>query len=139
MTGYQDILYSKRPISRHPRMALTDRAKIFAPFAALRGFEISILTTEQDRVLAPRLTIAQERMEELDRLLRSLTPQDTVQVSWFEVVKTVGELELGEYHTETAAVLKVDAENRLLILTTCTLRVEDIVSLIGGKANGAYD
>lgn len=41
---YADILYEERPNSaeslrRHPRMSLQNRAKIFAPFAALRGYD----------------------------------------------------------------------------------------------------
>lgn len=41
---YADILHEERPCSaeslrRHPRMPLLNRAKIFAPFAALRGYE----------------------------------------------------------------------------------------------------
>ena len=36
---YSDILHLSRPEPpvKHPRMALSNRAKIFSPFAALRG------------------------------------------------------------------------------------------------------
>ncbi len=41
---YQDIIKKSRPENpeirrKHPRMQLADRAKIFAPFSALRGFD----------------------------------------------------------------------------------------------------
>lgn len=41
---YADILNESRPDSeesrrRHPRMSLQNRAKIFSPFAALRGYD----------------------------------------------------------------------------------------------------
>ena len=41
---YADILALSRPDSaesrrRHPRMSLENRAKIFSPFAALRGYD----------------------------------------------------------------------------------------------------
>ncbi|MBO4637472.1 MAG: hypothetical protein J5685_10045 [Clostridiales bacterium] len=46
---YEDIIGCSRPVHngddfsyRHPKMSTEDRAKIFAPFAALRGFEASI-------------------------------------------------------------------------------------------------
>lgn len=44
---YADILYATRPASeesllKHPRMPLENRAKIFSPFAALRGYEQEI-------------------------------------------------------------------------------------------------
>ena len=41
---YADILHGSRPEPsyKHPRMALSNRAKIFSPFAALRGYEEEI-------------------------------------------------------------------------------------------------
>ena len=41
---YADILHIERPQSeeslrKHPRMTLQNRAKIFSPFAALRGYD----------------------------------------------------------------------------------------------------
>lgn len=41
----EDIIYTKYPFdkpSKRPRMSISDRAKIFAPFAALRGYEEEI-------------------------------------------------------------------------------------------------
>ncbi len=44
--SYEDIIDKKRPVHdnddfsiRHPKMSREDRAKIFAPFAALKGYE----------------------------------------------------------------------------------------------------
>ena len=39
MEDYKDIMYLDRPNPTHPRMARADRAKIFMPFAALKGYE----------------------------------------------------------------------------------------------------
>ena len=36
---YSDIMDMDKPISHHKPMDITHRAKIFAPFAALKGFE----------------------------------------------------------------------------------------------------
>lgn len=36
--AYQDILFLSRPISKHPKMSVESRAKLFTPFSALRGF-----------------------------------------------------------------------------------------------------
>ena len=51
LAAYQDILYQQRPVSKHPKMSVENRAKLFTPFSAPRGFDIEILTTEQDRLL----------------------------------------------------------------------------------------
>ena len=46
---YKDIINKERPIhqgdefeARHPHMSRENRAKIFAPFAALKGYEEAI-------------------------------------------------------------------------------------------------
>ena len=41
-TKYQNIINSERPEPIKPRMELSDRAKIFSPFAALKGYEEKI-------------------------------------------------------------------------------------------------
>lgn len=47
---YRDILYAERPPvpAGHPRMPLENRAKIFSPFAALRGYEEKISDVETE-------------------------------------------------------------------------------------------
>ncbi|MBP1757002.1 MAG: hypothetical protein H6Q59_3400, partial [Firmicutes bacterium] len=45
--GYDDILHTEYPLKnrdiiKHPKMTIEDRAKIFAPFAALKGYEEAI-------------------------------------------------------------------------------------------------
>ena len=37
--AYTDMIYMQRPIPRRIRMDIGHRAKQFAPFAALKGFE----------------------------------------------------------------------------------------------------
>ena len=34
---YNEIIHLSRPASKHPHMSQADRAKIFSPFAALKG------------------------------------------------------------------------------------------------------
>ncbi|MBE5927214.1 MAG: hypothetical protein E7270_09660 [Lachnospiraceae bacterium] len=42
MGNYDDIIKMKRPDSGRAKMDILDRAKIFMPFAALKGYEESI-------------------------------------------------------------------------------------------------
>lgn len=53
-------------------MSVENRAKLFSPFSALRGFYIEILTQEQDRLLVPQIILASDREEEIYRLLNGL-------------------------------------------------------------------
>ena len=56
------------PSARHPRMPVADRAKIFMPFAALRGFEEEI--EERQIRLSPRPVLSEEEQEEINRTLQ---------------------------------------------------------------------
>ena len=48
MGKYDDIIRRERPESKHPKMDLGNRANIFAPFSALRGFDIAVLTKAKE-------------------------------------------------------------------------------------------
>ena len=59
---------------RHPKMPPGKRAKLFAPFDALRGFDFAILM--KNKLYTDKADLSQEDQEELDRrcsILRSLT------------------------------------------------------------------
>ena len=54
---YEDILHKNRPVHqgdefsrKHPSMSLKDRAKIFSPFAALKGYEDAIIHQQEIHV-----------------------------------------------------------------------------------------
>ena len=116
LASYQDILYCSRPISRHPKMSVENRAKLFTPFSALRGFDIEILTTEQDRLLVPQISLASDRDEEIYRLLNGLHQGDWATVTYFVPVKHIAGQLLGEYTVASGAVKKVDDVEQLLVL-----------------------
>ena len=46
---YEDILYINRPPLKHPKMPVENQAKAYAPFDALRGFSLAILTKQAER------------------------------------------------------------------------------------------
>ena len=97
LAAYQDILYCSRPVSRHPKMSIENRAKLFTPFSALRGFDIEILTQEQDRLLMPQISLASDREEEIYRVLNGLHQGDWATVTYFVPVKHIAQQLLGEY------------------------------------------
>ena len=71
------------PFPSTPKMSVENRAKLFTPFSALRGFDIEILTQEQDRLLVPQIILASDREEEIYHLLNGLHSGDWVTVSFF--------------------------------------------------------
>ena len=116
LAAYQDILYCSRPVSRHPKMSIENRAKLFAPFSALRGFDIEILTQEQDRLLVPQISLASDREEEIYRVLNGLHQGDWATVTYFVPVKHIAQQLLGEYTVVSGEVKRVDDVEQLLVL-----------------------
>lgn len=116
LAAYQDILYCSRPVSRHPKMSIENRAKLFTPFSALRGFDIEILTQEQDRLLMPQISLASDREEEIYRVLNGLHQGAWATVTYFVPVKHIAQQLLGEYTVVSGEVKRVDDVEQLLVL-----------------------
>ena len=72
---YRDVFLKGRPVHepfdafrlRHPSMDPVRRAKIFAPFDALAGFDEALASTEV--LCEPRRELSDDEKEELDRRL----------------------------------------------------------------------
>ena len=137
LAAYQDILYCSRPVSRHPKMSIENRAKLFTPFSALRGFDIEILTQEQDRLLMPQIPLASDREEEIYRVLNGLHQGDWATVSYFIPVKTIGNQTLGEYTMVSGEVKRVDDVEQLLVLEGASIPFGNIHSLVVQGLEGA--
>lgn len=129
LAAYQDILYCSRPVSRHPKMSIENRAKLFTPFSALRGFDIEILTQEQDRLLVPQISLASDREEEIYRVLNGLHQGDWATVTYFVPVKHIAQQLLGEYTVVSGEVKRVDDVEQLLVLEGASVLFGNIRSL----------
>ena len=137
LAAYQDILYCSRPVSRHPKMSIENRAKLFTPFSALRGFDIEILTQEQDRLLMPQISLASDREEEIYRVLNGLHQGDWATVTYFVPVKHIAQQLLGEYTVVSGEVKRVDDVEQLLVLEGYPIPFGNIHALTGQGMEGA--
>lgn len=133
---YQDIIHLSRPLSKHPKMAVANRAKLFSPFAALRGFDIEILTQEQDRLLVPQITIADDQRDTIWHNLNALQKDDWVIITRFNPVKTIENQVLGEYSVVSGPVIKVDDVSQLLVVQAAAVPFEDLYQLVVQKVEG---
>ena len=115
-TAYRDMIHLSRPISRHPKMSVENRAKLFTPFSALRGFDIEILTKEQDRLLVSQVTLDADQQELIRHRLNALRSGQWVTVTYFQPVKSLNGQPVGEYTLSTGVVEKVDDVEQLLLL-----------------------
>lgn len=133
---YQDIIHLSRPISMHPKMAVSNRAKLFTPFAALRGFDIEIISQEQDRLLVPQITIADDQRDTIWHNLNALRKDDWAIITHFTPVKTIENQVFGEYSVVSAPVIKVDDISQLLVVQGASIPFENIYQIVVQKVEG---
>ena len=136
MGDYDDILHARRPDPIRPRQTLDNRAKLFQPFDALRGFSLAVLTKQQEQQLVPRLELSDDAQEELQRKLALVRPGDRVLVTCFRPERTIGDLELGAYTTEPGTVVTVDEYSRCLVLAEGLVPLADLLDLQGSVFPG---
>ena len=109
---YSDILHLSRPEPpvKHPRMALSNRAKIFSPFAALRGFDDEISSEGASKLLVKKIELSDEEKNNLSDKLLQIKKGMKVVVRYF--VKTTENT--GKYMSVTGTVVMIDPVYREL-------------------------
>lgn len=131
---YDDILPMEYPLTssdtvKHPRMRIEDRAKIFAPFAALKGHEDAIAAKQ--KIVVPRIELSEESKEYLDsqmgkiEQLLTIGQHPVITVVYFLKDK-MSNKDGGEYIQFTGMVAKFDHTSRILQIVEKRLRLEDI-------------
>ena len=108
---YGKILHASRPEPphNHPRMPMSNRAKIFSPFAALRGYEDEIASEGRDHLKGNRIELSEEGKEVLNQKISQLRKGQEITIKYF----TDG------YYEDVVGVLDaVDAINKELRIYT---------------------
>ena len=143
--AYSDIIDRQRPIHTddvfgriHPRMPVLNRAKIFAPFAALRGFEAAIaakevqyvdkriLDADEEFELNRRLCILYEKCKN-GKLIRANAVVITAE--FYTPCRDKNSDAYGRkglYHTVTGLVQKMDVVEQYLVVDGTRIRFKDI-------------
>lgn len=142
---YGNIIFRQRPIHegdlfsrRHPKMSRLNRAKIFAPFAALAGFEEAVRAKEINYV--PKHILDADETYELNATLnlfyhltrnsrQARQNQISARVSYFVVCSDINNDaygRLGLYCTETGIVWRVDPHEQMLQIGNKRIAFEDI-------------
>lgn len=103
---FKDILHLSRPEppAKHPRMSITNRAKIFSPFAALRGFDDEISNESATKLLVKKVELSDEEKNNLSDKLLQVKKGMKVVVRYF--VKTSEST--GKYISLTGTVVMID-------------------------------
>lgn len=80
---YADLLPLSRPAPIKPRMAISNRAKIFSPFAALRGYEDEIASEGREHTKTQRIELSDEGIERIGAKLMQLHKGTFVTIRYF--------------------------------------------------------
>lgn len=116
---YPEVL--QKVWERHPRMNLTDRAKIFSPFAALRGYEDEIANKRFENLNVQKDELLEDSRAELDEALNALLERlengehPSVYVTYF-VQNPNLEKGMGTYPSAKGILQKFDAHTKVLTI-----------------------
>ena len=116
---YVDLLQMERPEPsvKHPRMSLGSRAKIFSPFAALRGFDDELAEEGAQTLRVARAELSEEEKAALSAKLAGLRRGMTITVRYFVPdLLCPADPPAGRYKTVTGAVQALDPVRKTLRL-----------------------
>lgn len=100
------------------KMARSERAKQFMPFAALKGFEAVL--AEKEKIVVPRIILSEESKAELDMKMREIKKMDMVTVTYYE-----GQ----EYLKITGIVSLIDETARVIKIVNKKIALDDIYDI----------
>lgn len=134
---YADILHASRPASeesllKHPRMPLENRAKIFSPFAALRGYEQEIAREGWKMRRVERPTPSEGEIEKLSAKLAQVPKGMEVRVMYFQEDTTnLSGRQMGCYRDISGRVESIDPVGQTIRINGKVIPFADIQDIMG--------
>lgn len=99
-------------------MANKSKANQYQPFDALKGFSDKL--REKEKVVVEKKVLSEEKIEDLNNLLLSLTKNDYVSVKFYHK---------GQYLDIEGFVEKIDVYNRCLIISSSKISFDDLYEI----------
>lgn len=131
---YDDIINLPRPESKHPHMSNADRAKIFSPFAALKGHTETIRKKEILRV--NKIDLSVEATAALNEKLTLLEKGQMVTITYFfsdPGPDGTGGTAEGIYITLSGIIKHLDSISRILEIDDHKINFDDIADIRSDK------
>ncbi|MBQ3601921.1 MAG: YolD-like family protein [Lachnospiraceae bacterium] len=101
------------------KMSLENRAKQFAPFAAIRG--LSEAMEKKEKIYVEKIILSPEMEEELDRKMHQVKPGEMATVVYFCK---------GEYLKKTGLVARIDVNARQIQIVDEKISFNDLLDII---------
>lgn len=107
-------------MANNPRvkMPVSERAKQFMPFAALKGLP-EALQRKEHRPVSPT-EYSEEQADALNRKLLALSPGMAVTVTFYQN---------GDYQTQSGVITKIDTAYRRLHIGTCQIAFDALLDI----------
>lgn len=102
------------------KMKKSDRAKIFMPFDALKGFREALL--EKERIRADKKILSESQKEELNRKVLQIENQMMIKVIYFD-------RKTEEYIALQGVVTKIDNTYKTIKIVKKEISMEDILEI----------
>ena len=102
------------------KMPVSERAKQFAPFAAISGLEEALAAKELEHSSRARIEILEDAAEAINERLSSLYVGDVVEVTYYSH---------GHYKTVKGSVRDIDAHRRILVVGGTEIHFKDLYSI----------
>lgn len=135
MGKYDDMIGMEWPRERNSNrlhMSIQDRAKIFAPFAALRGYEEAI--EAKKRIVVNKIELSDDMKEELDLKLKILNKKllegehPLISLVHYERDWETGE---GAYLLLKGMVARLDLSSKVIRIVNESISLDDVYELEG--------
>lgn len=102
------------------KMTNQERAKIFAPFDALKGFKEALKDEEEIKI--PKITLSEDQELVLDNTLKSLRKSLMVEVVHYSIRKEC-------YLKTIGIVTKIDEINKCIFVVKNKILIDDIIDI----------
>lgn len=99
-------------------MPVSDRAKQFLPFAALKGLPDALAVKE--RIVVPKIVLSEDMAEELNQKMQAIKPGKIISVVYFHK---------DEYLKLTGMVARFDTTSRILRVVNTKISFDDVLDV----------
>ncbi len=121
MSKYDDIINMPHHVStKHPRMALEERAKQFSPFAALKGYEEAI--EEKQQLREKEIILSDYSKSLINEKLNALNKGDETAITYFDRDERITRRILGK-------VIRIEPEALRLQVEDKSISFDDIIDI----------
>ena len=109
----------RKPSNRR-KMPASERAKQFAPFAAVVGLEVALAKKEKEHSRRARIEMTEDSLGALNEQLAQLYEGDIISVTYYSK---------GHYETVRGEIVSINTNKRTITVDTTEIHFKDIYKI----------